>query len=74
MLTIQASKFRAKCFALIDHVARTGQIIVVTKHGRPVAELRPHRPQRVKSLFGLYKGRIAIHGDIISPVGTPMAR
>jgi antitoxin (DNA-binding transcriptional repressor) of toxin-antitoxin stability system len=61
MQTIQASKFKAKCLALMDQVARTGE---------PVAELRPHRGPRAKSLIGLHKGRIKIRGDIVSPVGT----
>ena len=69
MYTIQASEFKAKCLALMDEVARTGQAIIVTKNGRPVAELHPHHPPRAKSLIGLHKGRIAIKGDIVSPMG-----
>ena len=68
--TIQASEFKAKCLALMDEVARTGRTIVVTKNGRPVAELRPHRPPRAKSLIGLHKGQTKIRGDIVSPTGT----
>ena len=70
MQTIQASKFKAKCLALMDHVARTGETVLVTKHGRPVAELRPHRGPRAKSLIGLHKGGIKIRGDIVVPIGT----
>lgn len=70
MQTMQASEFKAKCLALMDEVARTGETILVTKNGKPVAELRPHRPPRAKSLIGLNKGRIKILGDIVSPVGT----
>lgn len=70
MPTIQASEFKAKCLALMDQVARTGQTIVVTKNGRPVAELRAHRPPRAKSLIGLHRGRIEIRGDIVSPIGA----
>jgi prevent-host-death family protein len=70
MPTIKTSEFKAKCLALMEEVARTGQVIVVTKNGRPVAELHPHRPPRAKSLIGLQKGRIAIKGDIVSPVGA----
>jgi prevent-host-death family protein len=70
MQTIQASEFKAKCLALMDEVARTGETILVTKNGRPVAELRPHRPPRAKSLIGLDKGRIEIRGDIVSPIGA----
>jgi len=72
MTTIQASEFKAKCLGLMDQVARTGETIVVTKNGKPVAELRPHRPPRAKTLLGLHKGRITIHGDIISPIGASL--
>ena len=71
MLTIQASEFKAKCLALMDQVARTGQTLVITKNGKPVAELRAHRLPRAKTLFGLHKGRIGIHGDIVAPPGAP---
>jgi antitoxin (DNA-binding transcriptional repressor) of toxin-antitoxin stability system len=70
MPSIQASEFKAKCLALMDQVARTGQAIVITKNGKPVAELRAHRPPRARSLIGLHKGRIGIRGDIVSPAGT----
>ena len=72
MQTIQASKFKAKCLALMDQVARTGETILVTKNGKPVAELRPHRGPRAKSLIGLHKGRIKIRGDIVSPIATEL--
>jgi prevent-host-death family protein len=72
MRTIQASQFKAKCLALMDEVARTGEPILVTKNGKPVAELRPHRGPRAKSLIGLHKGRGRILGDIVSPVGTEL--
>ena len=70
MPTIQASEFKAKCLALMDQVARTGETIVVTKNGKPVAELRAHRLPRAKSLIGLHKGRIGIRGDLVAPVGS----
>jgi len=72
MPTIQASEFKAKCLALMDQVARTGETIVVTKNGKPVAELRPHRPPRAKSLIGLHKGQIAVRGDIVSPIDSSL--
>lgn len=43
MHTIKASEFKARCLALMDEVARTGKAVLVTKNGKPVAELRPHR-------------------------------
>ncbi len=72
MPTMQASEFKAKCLALMDQVAKTGETIVVTKNGKPVAELRPHRPPRARSLIGLHKGQIQIQGDIVAPVASKL--
>lgn len=38
---ISASQFKARCLALLDRVAETGERVVVTKHGRAVAQLVP---------------------------------
>ena len=47
--TIPASRFKAQCLALLDEVAESGVAIVVTKHGKPVARLEPHRAAAVPS-------------------------
>lgn len=41
MQHINASAFKAQCLSLLDDVALTGEEIVVTKRGRPVARLVP---------------------------------
>ena len=64
---IKASEFKAKCLALMDEVERTGQPVVITKKGKPVAELVPHRP-RTKNARGILKDELFITGDIISPI------
>lgn len=65
--TIKASEFKARCLKLMDEVAETGREIVITKNGRPVSRLVPHR-QRPASLFGRDKDKIKILGDIMSPI------
>lgn len=72
MQTIEASRFQARCLALIDKVARTGEAIVITKNGKPVAELRPHLGPRAKSLIGLHRASLQIRGDIVSPIGSDL--
>jgi len=67
MHTIQASEFKAKCLALMDAVATTGEVWVVTKNGKPVAELRPFSGQRIDSPFGLHRN-LEIHGDVLAPL------
>jgi len=67
MKTIKASEFKAKCLALMDEVAETGQPLVITKHGKPVAQLGPVI-KRASTLAGAHAGKIRILGDIISPI------
>ncbi len=63
---IKASEFKAKCLAILDEVERTRQPVVITKRGKPVAELAPHTAKR--NARGILKGRVEILGDIISPI------
>ena len=50
MKQVAISEFKAKCLALIDEMGRTGEPIVITKRGTPVAEVGPPstngRPRR----------------------------
>lgn len=64
---IKASEFKATCLQLMDEVAESGQEIIITKRGNPVAKLTPYQQPR-KAPWGADKGRIRILGDIISPV------
>ncbi len=65
--TMKASEFKAKCLTVLDEVERTRQSVVITKRGKPVAELGPHKSIK-KDAFGILKGRMEIVGDIISPI------
>jgi prevent-host-death family protein len=67
MPTVQISEFKAKCLALVDEVASTGEVLVVTKNGKPVAEVRPFSGGRAGSPFGLHPA-VEICGDIIAPL------
>ena len=70
--TMKASEFKAKCLQLMNEVAESGEEIVVTKNGKPVAKLTPYKPvaaertyqDRPKSPFGLDKGKYEIIGDL----------
>lgn len=42
--TVSATQFKARCLALLDEVAETGQPLVVTKHRRPVVRVVPASP------------------------------
>jgi prevent-host-death family protein len=50
---ITATQFKAHCLRLLDEVAETGETLIVTKHGRPVARVEP--PLRPDDLRGSVK-------------------
>ncbi len=41
---IAVSRFKAECLAILDEVAATGETLVVTKRGKPVAKVIPTVP------------------------------
>ena len=41
---ITATQFKARCLRLLDEVAETGETLIVTKHGYPVARVEPPTP------------------------------
>ena len=67
--TIKASELKANCLALLDEVVRTGKKIVITKNGKPVAELGPLQVTK-RNARGILKGKLLIKGDIVSPLGV----
>lgn len=67
-MSVPAAVFKAECLKLMDEVARTGQPVVITKHGKPVAQLVPV-PAEPKSLFGYMRNTVTIKGDVVAPTG-----
>jgi prevent-host-death family protein len=64
---MKASEFKAKCLAIMDQVAESGEAVVVTKNGKPLVELVPHKKAK-RGLIGVLKGDLEIKGDIMSPI------
>jgi prevent-host-death family protein len=68
--TIAAGEFKAKCLAIMDEVQARKTKFVITKNGKPVAQMIPVE-EIEDSLFGFYAGKLAISGDIESPSVPP---
>lgn len=68
METIAISKFKATCLAVLDRVQKTGEPVLVTRFGKPVAEVTPVRAKETgKRKLGDMAGSGRILGDIVSP-------
>ena len=50
--SIPAAQFRDQCLRLMDEVRATGETLIVTKHGRPVAAVVPYVEQATTSIIG----------------------
>lgn len=68
---MSATEFKAKCLALLDEVAATGEVITVLKHGKPVAQLVPAVPRKVGYPQDALAGTVEFLGDVIEPVFEP---
>lgn len=66
--TMPVSKFKATCLAVLDKVKRTGQPLIITRRGEPLAMVAPPpQPRRSASWLGAFASSGKIVGDIVSP-------
>jgi len=69
MEQIAISKFKATCLAVLERVRKTGEPVLVTRFGQPIARIEPptsHPAKRIR--LGGMAGTMTIHGDIVGPV------
>ncbi|MBY0544441.1 MAG: type II toxin-antitoxin system Phd/YefM family antitoxin [Gammaproteobacteria bacterium] len=68
MLKVSASDFKAHCLQYMALTQNQHEIVIITKHGTPVAQLIPFQEQLPSPIFGRMQGTIEIHDDIIQPI------
>lgn len=67
MKTFTSTEFKAKCLAILDEVARTGEPVTILKRGKPVAQLVPPVPRGEGYPQQQIIGTVRIKGDIVEP-------
>lgn len=70
---MKASEFKTKCLSVLDDVERTGEPVLVMKHGRIVAKLTSARVHSSPEPWKRLEGMMAITGDIDGPAEPPEA-
>lgn len=69
MKSIAVSEFKAKCLSILHQVQKTRKPVLITRFGKPLAEVNPPSPQTAeRSWLGCMEGKIKFLGDIVSPV------
>ena len=71
MEEIKISEFKATCLAVLARVGRTGNPVLVTRFGKPVAQVVPPPKPPTETWLGSMRGQGTILGDLIEPVATP---
>lgn len=67
MRTMAAGEFKQTCLRLIEEVRISGEPIVITKRGMPVAQLAPLSATSGADWAGAMAARGSIEGDLVAP-------
>jgi prevent-host-death family protein len=68
MKAVAITEFKARCLALLDDVARTGEPLMVTKRGKPLARVVPSGEAEAPYPQSRLTGTVTIRGDVLGPV------
>lgn len=71
MKTVPAGEFKQHCLSLLDEVGVSGEPIVITKRGKPVAQLTAVPAERPRDWRGALSGHGQINGDLVAPAADP---
>ena len=66
--TIVISEFKAKCLAILERIARTGERVTILKRGKPIAQILPAVPGGDAYPQQTLRGTVEFVGDIVGPV------
>ena len=64
MKTMLVSVFKAKCISVLKEVERTGEPVIVTLRGRPMARVEPITEGAPGKRLEVLKGSMRFRGDI----------
>ena len=68
MKTMAVSLFKAQALRVVDSVANSKEGIVITKRGKPLAQVVPYQPISVTPIPGKLSGALVFEKDIVSPL------
>ena len=68
MKSVAVSEFKSRCLSLLEDVARTGEPLLVTKRGKPLARVTPSGNVAVARPQDTLRGSVSYEGDLLGPV------
>ena len=70
--SFSVSEFKSKSLGLLEEISRTGEGIVVTKRGKPIAKSHPVQRGSEKPEPGRLRDMLISEDDIVSPLGAKL--
>ena len=71
METMGISQFKTHALKVLDQIAKSQVGIIVTKRGKPLAQVIPHRSSEIKPKPGKLADYLVFEKDIVSPLSSP---
>ena len=72
MKSMGISQFKAHALKILDQVAKNQEVIVITKRGKPLAQIIPYRNSDSTHTPGKLADALVFENDIVSPLGEEM--
>ncbi len=72
MKTMGISQFKSHALKILAQVAKTQEVIVITKRGKPLAQITPYRTSGITPKPGRLSDALVFEKDVISPLGEEM--
>jgi prevent-host-death family protein len=69
MKTMAISQFKALALKIIDEVAKSKEGVIITKRGKPLAQVLPYQTPVKKNKPGKLADILVFEKDIVSPLG-----
>ena len=63
------SKFKSQALKILDQVSKTREIIVITRRGKPLAQIVPYNTPDAAPSPGRLSDAFVFEKDIVSPLG-----
>ena len=72
METMGISQFKAHALKILDQVAKSQEGIIITRRGKPLAQIIPYRSSDMNPKPGKLANYLVFEKDIVSPLGEKM--
>jgi prevent-host-death family protein len=72
MKTMGISQFKTHALKILDQIAKTHEEILITRRGKPLAQIIPYRNKDKNPTPGKLADALVFEKDIVSPLGEEM--